>query len=77
MEYDSCPTIAPFLGYMGVAASVIFASTYFASHKGYPRCSARGVSGRMISLTVACLLASFLLVYEQMWVPQLVRQRQA
>lgn len=26
MEYDSCPTIAPFLGYMGVAASVILAN---------------------------------------------------
>jgi hypothetical protein len=27
-EYDSCPTIAPFLGYMGVAASIILASKY-------------------------------------------------
>jgi V-type H+-transporting ATPase proteolipid subunit len=26
MEYDSCPTIAPFLGYMGVAASSIMAN---------------------------------------------------
>lgn len=26
MEYDSCPTIAPFLGYMGVAASIILAN---------------------------------------------------
>ena len=27
-EYDSCPTIAPFLGYMGVAASIILASKF-------------------------------------------------
>ncbi|EEC51420.1 predicted protein [Phaeodactylum tricornutum CCAP 1055/1] len=26
MQYDSCPTIAPFLGYMGVAASIVFAN---------------------------------------------------
>jgi hypothetical protein len=30
--YDSCPTIAPFLGYMGVAASIILASKYI-QHK--------------------------------------------
>ncbi len=29
MEFDTCPTIAPFLGYMGVAASIIFASKLF------------------------------------------------
>lgn len=28
MEFDSCPTIAPFLGYMGVTASIIMASEY-------------------------------------------------
>jgi V-type H+-transporting ATPase proteolipid subunit len=28
MEFDSCPALAPFLGYMGVAASVIFASEF-------------------------------------------------
>jgi len=26
--YESCPTIAPFLGYMGVMASIVFASKY-------------------------------------------------
>jgi V-type H+-transporting ATPase proteolipid subunit len=28
MEYDSCPAIAPFLGYMGVAAAIVFASEF-------------------------------------------------
>jgi hypothetical protein len=28
MEYDSCPSIAPFLGYMGVACAIIFASKF-------------------------------------------------
>jgi V-type H+-transporting ATPase 16kDa proteolipid subunit len=28
MQYDYCPTIAPFMGYMGVAFSIIFASKY-------------------------------------------------
>jgi hypothetical protein len=31
MEFDSCPTIAPFMGYMGVAASIILASKYSAA----------------------------------------------
>ena len=35
MEFDSCPSLAPFLGYMGVAASIIFASELKALEKHF------------------------------------------
>jgi hypothetical protein len=28
MDFDQCPAIAPFFGFLGVAASTVFASEY-------------------------------------------------